>query len=166
MRSLLQERCELEFEHYVAGVFASEFDSLGMACISTPYGGQGIMRAGIPHLIRDIRAALDAKVWFSERGPRWARPLPMGQECIALLQARGALHLLGLYGISLERSDFDFHAHPQLHDFGCGVMASPHAPDHVRDDPELRKEFPAKELLGLCSRLVWSDPTERIGAVS
>jgi hypothetical protein len=156
MRSLLQERCELEFEHYVAEVRATKFDSLGMACVDTPYGGQGIMKAGIPHLIRDIHAALAAKLWFSEYGPRAMQPLPLGRECITLLRARGALHLLGLYGISLERSDFDFHTHPQPFDYFCGVMAHPHAPEHVRYDEELLKEFPAKELPGLCNRLVWS----------
>jgi hypothetical protein len=44
----------------------------------------------------------------------------------------------------------------KLVDPGCGVMAHPSAPNHVRDDPELQAEFPARALPGLCGRLVWS----------
>jgi hypothetical protein len=154
----LQERCELEFERYVPDICTTKFDDLGMACIPVPWAprGVGMMKAGIPQLICDVRTALDAKVWFNEYGPDWAKPLPMGQECIALLRARGALHLLGLYAISLERAEFDYRIHPPIDVFASGVMAHPHAPDHVRYDPELQAEFPARELPGLCNRLVWS----------
>ena len=165
MRSLLQERCELEFEHYVAEVYAREFDCWGQASVDVPWSrGWGFTKAGTPHLIRDIRAALDAKIWFSEYGPSWAQPLPMGRERTALLQATGPLHLLGLYANSLQRSDFDYHTHPQLYDFGCGIMALPRAPRDILDDPELRAEFPAKVLPGLCGRLIWSAPRELTGA--
>jgi hypothetical protein len=51
--------------------------------------------------------------------------------------------------------NYDFRTHPSFHDFNRGVMAHPRAPEHVRNDPELRAEFPARELPGLCGRLVW-----------
>ena len=85
-------------------------------------------KLGFPHLIRDIRAALDAKVWFSEHGPDWANPLPMGAECAVLFRARGPLYLLGAYAFSLQMLYFDFRTHPSFHDFGCGAMATPSAP--------------------------------------
>ena len=50
---------------------------------------------------------------------------------------------------------YDYSGHASFFDYGCGVMAHPRAPDHVRDDPELQAEFPAKELPGLSGRLVW-----------
>jgi len=50
---------------------------------------------------------------------------------------------------------YDYLGHPSIFVYGSGVMAHPCAPDHVRNDPELRCEFPARELPGLCSRLVW-----------
>ena len=34
-------------------------------------------------------------------------------------------------------------------------MAHPRAPDCVRNDVELQAEFPAKDLPGLCGRLIW-----------
>jgi hypothetical protein len=156
--SLLRESCELEFERCVAEIYAAKFDCCGQAGVDVPWSpGWGFTKAGIPHLIRDVRAALDAKIWFAEYGPDWAKPLPMGRERSALLRAHGALHVLGLYANSLERLDFDYHTHPQLFEFACGVMADPHAPDHVRYDPELQNEFPAKELPGLGDRFIWSN---------
>jgi hypothetical protein len=108
MRSLLQQRCELEFENYIAGVLNSKPDCCGQAGADTPWGPSGFTQAGIPHLIRDIRRALDAKVWFSEHGPDWANPLPMGRECAALFRARGPLYLLGAYSFWLQMLNFDF----------------------------------------------------------
>jgi hypothetical protein len=155
MRSLLQERCEIEFVRYVSRILASKPDCCGQACADTPWGPWGFTQAGIPHLIRDVRAALDAKVWFSEHGPDWANPLPMGAECAALFRARGPLYLLGAYAFSLQMLNFDFRTHPTFHAFGCGAMALPNTPKHVRCDPELLSEFPPNPLPGLCDRLVW-----------
>jgi hypothetical protein len=35
------------------------------------------------------------------------------------------------------------------------MMAHPDAPEHVRNDMDLQAEFPAKELRGLSSRMIW-----------
>jgi hypothetical protein len=109
----------------------------------------------IPGLIRTIREVLEARAWFATTGPTWAQPLPVDTECSALLKARGPMHLLGLYACSLSMLSYDYRVHPTFHAFGCGVMAHPRAPSHVRDDPDLQAEFPAKPLPGLCNRLVW-----------
>jgi|SRR5215831_13884571 len=157
MYSKLQERCEIEFERYVAGVYSSEPDHCGHVCASVPWarGGWCFTKAGIPGLIREIRAALDARIWFSKHGPGWAQPLPLGEDCVAMLRMGGPPHLLGLYAFSLQLMNYDYLGHPQLYDFCCGVMAHPSAPKHVRDDPELKAEFPPQPLPGLCGRLVW-----------
>jgi hypothetical protein len=70
------------------------------------------------------------------------------------MQSTGAMHLLGLYACSLMMLSYDCLGHPSFQTYGCGVMAHPDAPDHVRNDPELQVEFPAKELPGL-HRMVW-----------
>ena len=93
---------------------------------------------------------------FARDAPAWAIPLPVGDEICPLLRSTsGPICLLGHYACSLMMMSYDYSAHPSLSVFGCGVMAHPSAPDHVRDDPELQAEFPAKELPGLCGRLVW-----------
>jgi hypothetical protein len=136
-----------------------------MACASVPWArsGWGITKAGIPHVICDVRAALDARVWFSKHGPDWAQELPLGDECYLMMKASGPLHLLGRYGFSLWLLDFDYLTHPQIYEFCRGLMASPHTPEHVREDPELLAEFPPKELPGLCPRRIWYSPSKQSG---
>jgi hypothetical protein len=157
MDSNLQERCELEFERYVAEVCNSKPDDWGIATASVPWARSGwcFTQDAIPHLIRKIRAALDAQVWFSKHGPSWAQPLPLGADYVAMIRGGGPLHLLGLYALSLEMMDYDFLAHPQFYDFCRGVMASPHS-DHLRNDRELLAEFAPKPLPGLGARCWWS----------
>src|SRR5262249_16465127 len=105
---------------------------------------------------------------FAVENPAWG-PLPLGDECNALIQATGAMHLLGCYAFSLQLMSYDYLGHPSLHTFGCGVMAHPAAPEHVRDDLELQEEFPAKPLPGLDGRLLWFgeslQPGERLLAL-
>ena len=31
---------------------------------------------------------------------------------------------------------WDYRTHPSFFDFACGLMALPHTPDYLRDDPE------------------------------
>jgi len=156
MHDRLRERSGIECERYVVDLLASKPDELGMISARTPLcDAYTIMQTGVPHLINQIRAALDAKIWFSETEPDWG-PLPMGPfECGPLLHASGAPFLLGCYAFSLELNHFDYLGHPQITDFCRGAMAHPDAPDHVRNDLELRMDFPAKELPGLYGRLVW-----------
>ena len=86
-----------------------------------------------------------------------------------LYKAEGAMHILGCYALSLEAMDHDYLKHPRFYDFACGMMAHLSAPDHVRYDIDLQAEFPAKELPGLCGRMMWSGkglrPTERLRAI-
>src|SRR5262245_52956895 len=92
----LQERREIEFERFVAEVYAIKPDGLDMVIADTPWGPETVMRAGVPCLVRRRHTALAAKVWCADNDAEWG-PLPMGRECVHLLRARGALFLLGCY---------------------------------------------------------------------
>jgi hypothetical protein len=151
------ERCAIEFERYVAGLHDSVPDNCGVAEARVPWSRHEIQftQSQIPWLIRAMRTVLLARAWFAQAGPAWAQPLPIGDECVPLSRATGAMYLLGAYAFSLQLRHYDFQTHPSFSTFGRGVMAHPRAPDHVRDDLELQEEFPAKELPGLSARLIW-----------
>jgi hypothetical protein len=157
MSDRLLERCAIEFERYVVGLNTARPDHEGVAEAPVPWSRNGVTftQSEVPGLIRQIREVLEAQAFFAEAAPRWA-PLPVATECCALLKARGPMHLLGLYACSLWMLGYyDYRVHPTFQAYGSGVMAHPHCPDHVRDDPQLRAEFPAKMLPGLCNRLMW-----------
>jgi hypothetical protein len=165
MHTTLEERCKAELEHFVAKVHASKFDAYGQVGIDTPWMHyRAFSKAG---LVYQIGTALAARAWFSRHGPAWAPQLPLGFEIPPLLRGGGPLHLLGRYAQSLEITGYNYREHPQLYPFACGVMAHPAAPACVRDDPELKAEFPPKPLPGLSGRMIWYDdtlqPGERVG---
>jgi hypothetical protein len=164
MHSTLEERCKAELERYAAKIYASKFDAYGQVGVDVPwFHYTAFSKAG---LIYQIGTALAARAWFAKHGPAWAPQLPLGFEIPPLIRGGGPLHLLGRYAQSLETLGYDYITHPQLYDFGCGVMAHPDAPEHIRNDFELQAEFPAKELPGLGPRLLWFgerlQPAERL----
>jgi hypothetical protein len=156
MSDRLQERAAVEFEHYVIGLHNSVPDREGTAKACVPWSRHGLRftQSEIPGLVREIRNVLRARALFAQAAPGWA-PLPVGDEITPLLHATGGMCLLGHYACSLMMLNYDYLGHPSFYDYGCGVLAHPRAPNHVRDDPELQAKFPARELPGLCGRLVW-----------
>lgn len=155
MYSSLQERCELEFERYVARARNGKPDRFGLVDVPVPWARSGELYppSAIPQVIDKIRAAMDARIWFSKHGPTWGQPLPLGTEYSGMIAGGGPLHVLGLYALSLEINGYEYLRHPQLYPFGCGIMALSHS--KVADDPDLLKEFPPTRLFGLCSRGIW-----------
>jgi hypothetical protein len=149
----LVERSALEFENFVIKLCSAVASHSPISVPWAPYE-QVVTTAYIPAVMRGARKAYEARAMFAVENPAWA-PLPLGNECNALIQATGAMHLLGLYAFSLQLLSYDYLNHPRFYDFGCGVMAHPSTPEHVRGDPELNEEFPEKALPGLCGRLVW-----------
>jgi transcriptional regulator with XRE-family HTH domain len=103
-------------------------------------GRDFILTSGLSlaQLKQRLRAALAARAWFDKQGPAWATPLPLREEECAALQrdASNRLKLVGYYGSSLRRLDFDYLAHPLLYDYCRGVMAHPNPPTGLRDDPD------------------------------
>ena len=156
MSDRLLERAAVEFEHYVIALHAAVPDREGLAQAPVPWSRTGLRFAQteIPGLVHEIRRVLRARALFAQAAPAWA-PLPVGDEITPLLRATGAMCLLGHYACSLLMMSYDYLGHPTFYDYGAGVMAHPRAPSHVRDDVELQAEFPARELPGLCGRLVW-----------
>jgi hypothetical protein len=121
--------------------------------VTTPY---------IPAVVRGARKAYEARAMFAVENPAWG-PLPLGDECYPFLRATGGMYVLGYYAFSLQLLSYDYLEHPSFHSFGCGVLAHPAAPEHVRDDPELNEEFPPQPLPGLCGRLLWSGESLQAG---
>jgi hypothetical protein len=163
---LFAERCTIAAERHIAAILDAKPDEFGWIYANdAPWShhGCGFAQAGIPSVVREIIAAYTARVWFNGLGLVWARPLPLAEECSALLRSRGAAHLLGLYGVSLQHLSYDFLRHPHPNDYFSGVLAHPAAPSHILTG-ELLETFPPKELAGLDNYMLWSDPAERIAA--
>jgi len=107
------------------------------------------------------RKAVAARKWFADNGPPDLQPLPLGYNERERLKRGGAVHILAWYGRSLDSQNYDVLAHPAFHDYACGVMASAHTPDFIRNDEELRRRFPPRPLAWLNNGLVWEPPTHK-----
>jgi len=102
--------------------------------------------------------ALRAYAWFEKTRPRDAWPWPRNLEEYEDLTSRGGLsHIAALFIASLTGRDYAFDEHPSFDDFARGVLASPHAPDVLKQDKELLELYPPRHLPGLGSFLSW-DP--------
>jgi hypothetical protein len=97
---------------------------------------------------------------FREHAPAWAPPLPLNFADIerARRDESGRVNLVGHYAGSLLLLKYDYQTHPLFKDYACGLMAYPHAPDYLREDPELLSEFPPKLLVGIDAGLNWQTP--------
>jgi hypothetical protein len=63
--------------------------------------------------------------------------------------------LVAEFAASLSHSKYDFRKHPTFEEYARGVMASPLAPDFIKQNPELLMRFPPKPLKGLGRGMVW-----------
>src|SRR5262245_36881251 len=126
--SRLSERCEAELERFIAGARNCEPDERGYALVSVPRfrAGCWVSQDSIPSVIREIRTAMGAQLWFTKHGPAWAqwRLLPLDIEEQAALEREGGLpFLLATYAFSLGAStNYDFLRHPEINIFSRGVM--------------------------------------------
>jgi hypothetical protein len=112
-------------------------------------------------LLPVVCAALCAKAQFSRDAPAWAPCLPLRREDCEKLENDDSnrLNLVGYYGCSLRETSWDYQTHPPFAGFASGLMAYKHTPDHLRNDPELQREFPPTRLKGLCGgHLHWRSP--------
>jgi hypothetical protein len=110
------------------------------------------------------RRALAAQECFRTHGPAWAQPLPVSWpklcmwarvgkflEAGILAPDNGRWELLASFAISWFETKFD-PTHPSFNRFARGVMADKSTPARLRDNPELRKEYPPKRLSTWCRR--------------
>ena len=99
--------------------------------------------------------ALAARDWFGRTAPQDAPPLPLSCGEREALKSGGLPHIVAWFASSLEHCDYDFDGHPSFEDYARGVLASPFAPDFIKQDQALRKRFPPRQLHGLGPGLVW-----------
>lgn len=59
------------------------------------------------------------------------------------------------YALSLWSRYYDYRQHPPFRDYGRGVMASPHTPEKMRADWQMRRLLPPRELAGIDECLCW-----------
>jgi hypothetical protein len=85
------------------------------------------------------RRALSARKWFDLYGPPDAPPLPLGYDEREALKRGGLPTIVAWYACSLACLDYDVLEHPSFDDYGCGIMASDHAPEFIKEDEELRR---------------------------
>lgn len=103
----------------------------------------------------DAYRALVAVKRFADEGPPDAPPLPTTRGAREALKQGGLSHLVAWFAESLERMNYDMDAHPSFDEYARGVMASPRAPDFIKQDQELKQRFPPKPLNHLGAGLVW-----------
>jgi len=110
--------------------------------------------------------AFGAQKWFAAHASPWACPLPV--HCDELdyeLEAPSARMLLRhKFARSLRHHEWDLR-HPTLPDWACTVMAYEYAPDSIRRDADLKKEFRPQKLVelwgpGKTDPLHWMSPEE------
>lgn len=106
-------------------------------------------------LIQAARRALQARVWFASNSPPDAPCLPLSYEEREHLKAGGLPHIVAWYAASLENQRYEYRKHPPFDEYACGVMASPHAPEFIKQDHRLSNRFPPCLLEGLGSALIW-----------
>jgi len=154
------ERSSLELERFTAGINNSRPDRNGVAEAAVPWSCHAVRftKSEVPQLLKRTMDVLLARALFVNEAPDWT-PLPVGDEIPPLLRATGGLHMLGLYAHSLKTADYDYFGHPQFSVFGSGIMFHRSAPEDIREDSELKREFPPRFLPGLGPGWVWRGDT-------
>jgi hypothetical protein len=105
--------------------------------------------------------ALVARAWAEWHNPEMP-PLPLSDmECASLKPKGGIEYLWSEFATSLWLRKYDTFEHPPFELYARGVMASPLAPDFIRNDPQLQKRFPPRPLPGIGPGLVWSPAVRR-----
>ena len=106
------------------------------------------------------RQAQFAREMFGLNGPFDAPPLPLSYDERERLKLEGPLSkIVALYARSLENQKYDLEEHPSFVDYARGVMASDfNGHRGMKEDEELRRRFPPRQLNGLGPGLCWEPP--------
>jgi hypothetical protein len=149
----------------VEKLFAMNPGQYGQQCENPVTGGRYVYGVDpIETQKAEARRALLARERFAVVGPKDMQPLPISCEEIedrkyawdSKQPARGFIR--SCFGASVRANDHDLESHPGIEDFARGIMASEHAPDIVKNDEALRKEYPPFPLAGLGPALIWEPP--------
>jgi hypothetical protein len=98
--------------------------------------------------------ALRARAWFAVENPGMP-PLPLSYGEREDLKHGGLPHLVAWFSESLNAREYDFSNHVSFETYARGVMASPYAPDFIKEDQQLLKQYPPRPLRGLGPGLIW-----------
>lgn len=147
---------DLKIRSQVSRMFSEIGGSLGQT-VENPVTGSSWVKgvdAEEPQK-EDAYRALIARKRFADEGPPDAPPLPLTRGEREFQKKGGLSHIEAWYAESLMRTGYDLDTHPSFDDYARGVMASPHAPDLIKRDLNLKRRFSSKPLDGLNHALVW-----------
>lgn len=158
----LTEVCAAAFEKHVGELFeANKLRAIvaGEEFAHAPYIGFKYRIDCGPRIQQIVCFALATRKLFEKSKPSWAPALPISVIEYEKLKNDESprINLVGHYGGSLIALEWD-ERHPSFPDYGCGLMAYEHTPDHLKRDPELLEEFPPRRLDGLDRFLFWNRP--------
>src|ERR1019366_10512741 len=159
------QMAEDRVDRLVEDLFAKNPGQYGQQCENPVTGGRYV--GGLDPIEpqkRMARDALLARERFAIVGPKDMQPLPISDEEIedrkyAWDSKQPALGYIGsCFGYSVRANGHDLKSHPSFEAFARGVMASEHAPDFVKNDEALRKQYPPCLLAGFGPALIWEPP--------
>ena len=113
------------------------------------------------------RYALIAHVQFHLSKPPGFPELPITWDACKDMKDRRdkRAQLVGCFGTSQMRARWD-KKHPTFKPFCRGLMADARTPKRLRDDSELQRMFPPKQLRGLVQGAYWCSPATLKGWVN
>jgi hypothetical protein len=105
------------------------------------------------------RRALAAQRRFARIKPADTSDLPIHRaERARMKTIGGESWIVAEYAASLELKGYDADRHPNFTAYAAGIMASPLAPEFIRQNEELLRQFPPRALAGLGPGMVWNSP--------
>jgi hypothetical protein len=170
MRDDVFKLCMIEIESHVERLFEmlkSTADRVGEQFAFLPYLDDPYQPAYeplIPHLQRQVCAALVARQWFQQHAPPSSPELPLSSTDIEkLVRSKSpAIALVGYFAASLAACNWDIENHPPFQIYAAGAMGSEFAPTRIRTDPKLAKEFPPRKLPEIGEALIFGLSDRRL----
>ncbi len=152
MVNRLSDACARELENHIRGLFKSARKFPGRLAAEIPVvGGIFLPDFGVPPcLLQRVCKALCAREHFRQDAPAWAPDLPLKWEACKEMADDDdpRISAVGYYSVSLHGELWD-PQHPPFCTFVAGLLASAHAPHHLRNDLSLQREFTPRPLEGL-----------------
>src|SRR5262249_45807834 len=142
-----------KLERHVVGLFdevRQKANAAGEEFCRTPYTEELFsVRCESLFFEQMVCRALAARELFRETAPHWSPELPLNAaEWEKMISGKSnEIAVVGYFGRSWACANWG--PHPTFRDYVCGLMACEFTPSHIRDDSELRKEYPPRELPGL-----------------
>jgi hypothetical protein len=148
-------------ERHVVDMFEARrlaANATGKEFALTPYTEEPFSircESSFPLVRHMVCRAVAARESFRETAPHWAPELPLNSaDCEKMISGKSnRIALVGYFGRSWVCANWG--SHPTFRHYACGLMACEYTPEHTRNDPELQREYPPRELPGLDQSLCW-----------